>query len=76
MFSRTARPQNQFLPPALRHGDRRSASFDDQRGDSDKLLIALFADQVDGVCTDLSGDAVRARKAVADALAQARNKRA
>jgi len=74
VFSRTARPQNRFLPPALRHGDRRSASFDDQRGDSDRLLLALFADQVDGVCTNLSGDAVRARKAVADALAQARDK--
>ena len=75
VFSRTVRPQNQFLPPALRHGDRRSASFPNQRGDSDRLLVALFADQIDGVCTDLTGDAFGARKAVADALAQARNKR-
>jgi len=75
VFSRTVRPQNQFLPPALRHGDRRSASFPNQRGDSDRMLTALFADQIDGVCTDLTGDAVGARKAVADALAQARNKR-
>jgi len=75
VFSRTARPQNQFLPPALRHGDRRSASFPTQHGDSDRLLAALFADQVDGVCTNLTGDAVGARKAVADAMAQARSKR-
>ena len=75
VFSRTARAQNQFLPPALRRGDRRSASYPFQKGDSDKLLVALFADQLDGVCTDLIGDAVRARKAVADAVAQARNKR-
>lgn len=75
IFSRTARAQNQFLPPALRRGDRRSASYPAQKGDSDKLLVALFADQVDGVCTDLISDAVNARKAVADAMAQARNKR-
>ena len=75
VFSRTARPQNQFLPPALRRGDRRSASFASQHGDSDKLLIALFADQVDGLATTLIGDAVDARKSVADAMARARNNR-
>jgi glycerophosphoryl diester phosphodiesterase len=53
VFSRTARSQNQFLPPALRRGDKRSASFPNQRGDVDKLLIALCADQIDGLCTDL-----------------------
>jgi glycerophosphoryl diester phosphodiesterase len=72
VFSRTVRPQNQFLPPALRRGDKRSAS---QRGDSDKLLVALFADQLDGVCTDLISDAANARKAVADAVAQGHAKR-
>lgn len=72
VFSRTVRPQNQFLPPALRHGDKRSASYPSQRGDSDKLLVTLFADQVDGVCTDLTSDAAKARKAVADAAAQGR----
>jgi glycerophosphoryl diester phosphodiesterase len=75
VFSRTVRPQNQFLPPALRHGERRAASFPNQRGDSDKLLVALFADRVDGLCTDLISDAVNARKAVADAVAQSRPKR-
>jgi glycerophosphoryl diester phosphodiesterase len=75
VFSRTVRPQNQFLPPALRHGERRAASFPNQRGDSDKLLVALFADRVDGLCTDLISDAVNARKAVTDALAQGRAKR-
>lgn len=75
IFSRTARPQNQFLPPALQRGDKRSASYPNQRGDSDKLLIALFADRVDGLCTDLISDAVGARKAVADALARAKTKR-
>lgn len=75
VFSRTARGENRFLPPALRRGDKRSASFPNQRGDVDKLLIALFADQVDGLCTDLPADAAKARKAVADAAAQARAKR-
>ncbi len=75
VFSRTVRSQNQFLPPALRHGDKRSASFPRERGDVDKLLVALFADQVDGLCTDLPADAARARKAVADAAAQAHAKR-
>ena len=75
VFSRTGRPQNQFLPPALQRGDRRSASFPVRNGDSDKLLAALFADQVDGLCTTLIGDAVDARKSVADAMARARNNR-
>jgi glycerophosphoryl diester phosphodiesterase len=75
VFSRTARGQNQFLPPALRRGDRRSASFANQRGDSDKLLVALFADRVDGLSTDLISDAANARKAVAEAIAHAQTKR-
>ncbi|MEJ0067271.1 MAG: Ada metal-binding domain-containing protein [Caulobacteraceae bacterium] len=33
VFSRTVRPQNQYLPPALRHGDKRSATYPNQRGD-------------------------------------------
>jgi glycerophosphoryl diester phosphodiesterase len=75
VFSRTVRPQNQFLPPALRHGDKRAASYPNQRGDSDKLLVALFADQLDGVCTDLISDAAKARRSVADAVAQGRARR-
>jgi glycerophosphoryl diester phosphodiesterase len=75
VFSRTVRPQNQFLPPALRRGDKRAASSPSQRGDSDKLLGALFADQLDGVCTDLISDAAKARKGAAEAIAQGRGKR-
>ena len=67
VFSRTVRPQNQFLPPALRRGDRNSASFASQHGDAERLLVALFADQVDGVCTVLISDAAKARKTVAEA---------
>jgi glycerophosphoryl diester phosphodiesterase len=74
VFARTVRPQNQFLPPALRRGDKRAASYPNQRGDTDKLLVALFADQVDGLATVLVRDAAKARKAVADAVAQGRNK--
>lgn len=74
VFSRTAYPQNQFLPPALRKGDPRAANFPFRRGDSDRLLVALFADRVDGVCTDLVGDAVDARKQVADAFARGRSR--
>jgi glycerophosphoryl diester phosphodiesterase len=75
LFSRTTRSQNQFLPPALRRGDKHSVLFPHERGDVDKLLIALFADRVDGLCTDLPADAAKARKAVADAIAQAHSKR-
>jgi glycerophosphoryl diester phosphodiesterase len=75
VFSHTVRPQNQFLPPALRRGDKRSPSFSNQHGDSDQLLVALFADQVDGLSTVLISDAAKARRAVADTAEQARNKR-
>ncbi|HVN00836.1 MAG TPA: glycerophosphodiester phosphodiesterase family protein [Caulobacteraceae bacterium] len=75
VFSRTARAENAFLPQLLRKGDKRSSAYDGQRGDVDKLLIALFADRVDGVATDVPDAAVRARKAVADAIAEAQRKR-
>lgn len=71
VFSRTARAQNAFLPPALRSGDKHPSA----RGDLDKLLIALFADGLDGVATDQADDAVRARKAVIDAIAEGRARR-
>jgi hypothetical protein len=71
VFSRTARAQNAFLPPALRQGDKRSASYPARRGDIDKLLIALFADRLDGVCTDLPEPAGEARRQVMDALRRA-----
>jgi glycerophosphoryl diester phosphodiesterase len=68
VFSRTARAENAFLPPVLRKGDRRSASYGAYHGDVDRLLVALFADGVDGLATDLPAQAVRARQAVADAI--------
>lgn len=68
VFSRTARIENTFLPPALRKGDKRSPAFPSGHGDVDKLLLALFADGVDGVATDVPGRAARARS---DAIAAA-----
>ena len=72
VFSRTARGENAFLPQALRQGDQRSRSFPAERGDVGKLLVALFADRLDGVATDLPQDAGRARGAVMEALRRAR----
>ncbi len=68
VFSHTARGQNAYLPPTLRRRGRSPAD----RGDVDKLLVALFADQVDGVATDLPNLAVRARRSVMDAMRQRR----
>jgi glycerophosphoryl diester phosphodiesterase len=75
VFSRTARAQNAFLPPKLRKGNPKSASFPSERGDLSKLLVALFADRLDGVATDAPRDAAEARKAVMDALASAKHPR-
>jgi glycerophosphoryl diester phosphodiesterase len=74
VFSRTARGENAFLPPALRQGDKRSSSYPARRGDVDKLLVALFADRLDGVATDLPGPAGEARGQVMDALRRAKSK--
>jgi glycerophosphoryl diester phosphodiesterase len=68
VFSHTARSQNAFLPPPLRRSGRGPAD----RGDVDKLLVALFSDRLDGVATDLPAEAVRARKTVTDAIARQR----
>jgi glycerophosphoryl diester phosphodiesterase len=68
VFARTTRPQNQFLPPLLRKGDRRSPDYPLMHGDSDRMLVALFADGVDGLATVLPGQALRARGAVLDAI--------
>lgn len=68
VFSRTARAENAFLPSALRRGDPRSGGFQAERGDVDKLLLALFADGVDGLATDLPADAARARAAAIEAI--------
>ncbi len=68
VFSRTARAENAFLPPALRRGDPRADNFPAQHGDVDKLMVALFANGVDGLATDLPAQAVRARSAAIGAL--------
>src|SRR5579864_2884319 len=73
VFSRTARGENSFLPAPLRKGDRRSKTFDAQRGDVDRLLVGLFANGVDGVSTDLPAEAVRARAAAIAAIAKAKS---
>ena len=57
VFSRTARPQNVFLPKALRRGDAPNG-----RGDVQKLIAALFGLPVDGVATVVPADAARARR--------------
>jgi len=74
VFSRTARGENAFLPPALRQGERRSKTYPAQRGDVGRLLVALFSEGLDGVATDLPADAGRARGAVLDALRHAQSK--
>jgi glycerophosphoryl diester phosphodiesterase len=74
VFSRTARGENAFLPPALRQGDHRSKSYPAQRGDVDRLLLALFSEGLDGVATDLPANASRARGVAMDALRHAKPK--
>jgi glycerophosphoryl diester phosphodiesterase len=71
VFSRTARGENAMLPPALRQGDPHWRNYPSDRGDIDKLLVALFADRLDGVCTDLPEPAGEARRQVMDALRRA-----
>jgi glycerophosphoryl diester phosphodiesterase len=70
VFSRTARIENAFLPPALRRGDKRSPAFPAGHGDVDKLLLALFANGVDGLATDLPERAAHARSDAIAALQQ------
>jgi glycerophosphoryl diester phosphodiesterase len=68
VFSHTARGQNAWLPAALRRNGGRNPA---DRGDVDKLLVALFSDLIDGVATDLPALADRARRSVLDALTRA-----
>jgi glycerophosphoryl diester phosphodiesterase len=68
VFAGLARPQNEFLPPLLRRGDRRSPDFPAMRGDVERMLVALFADGVDGVATTMPKEAAQARGAVIDAI--------
>jgi glycerophosphoryl diester phosphodiesterase len=69
VFSHTARSQNAYLPAPLRRAGRGPGD----RGDVDKLLVALFSDLIDGVATDIPNEADRARRAVADAIARQRS---
>jgi glycerophosphoryl diester phosphodiesterase len=73
VFSRTARAQNAFLPPQLRRGNPKSASFAGERGDLPKLLLALFSDRLDGVATDAPRDAASARRSAMEALAHGKH---
>jgi glycerophosphoryl diester phosphodiesterase len=54
----TVRAENQFLPPALRRGDKPA-----DHGDAEALLKALYAAGVDGVFSDFPALAVRVRGA-------------
>lgn len=72
VFGQTARPQNAFLPPQLRQGDKRSKTYANQEGDISRLLVGLFADGLDGVGTTRVEDAAQARDAVMAALKRAR----
>lgn len=74
VFSRTARIENAFLPPALRKGDRKSAAFASGHGDVDRLMLSLFANGVDGLATDLPAGAVKARAAAIEAIEQGRSR--
>lgn len=62
VFSRTARPENAFLPPALRRGEAPG-----DHGDVVKLLAALFALPLDGVSTVVPAAAARARRSLRQA---------
>ena len=57
----TVRAENYFLPPALRRGDPAAADFLARHGDSEALLMALYAAGVDGVFSDFPAMAVAAR---------------
>ena len=64
VHSWTARKENVFLPRSLQIGDPTSPDFDRQTGDIGSLLRALFETGIDGVFSDYSALAFRARQAV------------
>ena len=64
VHSWTARKENVFLPRSLQIGDPTSPDFDRQVGDIGFLLQALFETGIDGVFSDYSALAFRARQAV------------
>ena len=63
IFSRTARPENGFLPGLLQKGKSGSPDFAGRRGDVGRLMTGLFATGVDGVATDAPAAAAKARDA-------------
>ncbi len=64
VHSWTARMENVFLPRSLQIGEPTSPGFDRQAGDVGFLLRTLFKTGIDGVFSDYSALAFRAREAV------------
>jgi glycerophosphoryl diester phosphodiesterase len=64
VHSWTARKENMFLPKSLQIGDPSSPGFERQTGDIGFLLRALYETGIDGVFSDYSGLAFKARQAV------------
>ena len=75
IFSFAARAENAFLPKLLQNGDRKSASFPAGRGDIERLLVALFANGLDGVATDQPALAAKARAQAAELIERSRPRR-
>jgi glycerophosphoryl diester phosphodiesterase len=75
VYAGTARDENQFLPEALRIGERKSASFPGRRGDVNLLMVALFAGGVDGLATDDVPAAAKARTAAVAIIERAAARR-
>jgi glycerophosphoryl diester phosphodiesterase len=64
VHSWTARRENFFLPRSLQIGDPGAPEFPRQTGDIGFLLRALYKTGIDGVFSDYSGLAFKARQAV------------
>jgi glycerophosphoryl diester phosphodiesterase len=75
VHSRTACAENAFLPRLLQKGDPQSADFSARHGDVDKLMVALFAAGVDGLCTSVPKQAARDRGKAIQLIEQSRAKR-
>jgi glycerophosphoryl diester phosphodiesterase len=75
IFSFAARAENAFLPKLLQKGDRKSSDFAAGRGDIQRLLVALFANGLDGVATDQPALAAKARAQAADIAERSRPRR-
>lgn len=64
VHSWTARKENFFLPKSLRLGDPAAPDYARQAGDIDYLLRALYGTGIDGVFSDFSSLAFKARAEV------------